>query len=68
MSELGQVNVRELVSGMEKFRNVSTVVFDGIVTKRLVDAAEKAGVKTVVGVKKGKLENKENVKVVTISV
>ena len=62
---LREVSVRDLMREMENHKGASTVVFDGIVTKRLVEEAERNGVKVLVGVKKGKLEENPNVKVIT---
>jgi len=62
-----EVSVRDLLQTMEKAKSVETVVFDGIVTKRLLEQAEKSGVKTLVGIKRGKIEDSEKVKVITAS-
>ncbi|MBI4044594.1 MAG: DNA primase [Candidatus Diapherotrites archaeon] len=50
-----EVETKKLVDEISKTTGVSTVVFDGIITKRLIDAADKAAVGTVVGSKKGKI-------------
>lgn len=50
-----EVETKKLVDEISKTSGVSTVVFDGIITKRLIDAADKAAVETVVGSKKGKI-------------
>ncbi len=53
-NKIKDVQVKEVVESLEKGRKkVETIVFDGIITKRLIDAAEKQGVKNVVGAKKG---------------
>ncbi|MDO8634024.1 MAG: DNA primase DnaG [archaeon] len=44
-----EVETKKLVDEISKTPGVSTVVFDGIITKRLIDAADKAAVGTVVG-------------------
>ena len=51
---------------MKSTPNAKSVVFDGIITKRLLDAAEQNNIGYLVGVKKGKIENNEKVKVITI--
>ncbi|MDP2667007.1 MAG: DNA primase DnaG [Candidatus Diapherotrites archaeon] len=51
---LEEVPVRTLVAKLKDAKNVHVIVYDGIITKRLVDAAGKAGVDLVVGVKRGK--------------
>ena len=61
-----ELNVRDLLKEIEKHKNVSTIVLDGIVTKRLLDQAEKYKIKQVVGVKKGRIQETEKVKVSTL--
>ena len=48
-SQVGRVPVSELVDKIKKSKGVDLVVFDGIVTGRLVDTAKARGVKTIVG-------------------
>ena len=55
MNEIAEVNVRDLVKEVNNYKNAKSVVFDGIISKRLVDAAEKAGVEEIIGIKKGKI-------------
>ena len=66
MKKLKEVNVRDLLKEMEKTKTADSVVFDGIVTKRLLEAAEKGKIKQLVGVKKGRIEDSETVKVSTL--
>ncbi len=61
--ELASVPVKDMVEKLASAKNVHTIVCDGIVTKRLVDAAEKSNVQLIVGVKKGKME-KSKVKII----
>ncbi len=61
-----EVKVKDVVAEIGKAKNAHAVVLDGVVTKRLVDAAEKAGAKFVVGCRKGKIENNPKVKAVAI--
>ncbi|MGD2201271.1 MAG: DNA primase DnaG [Candidatus Bathyarchaeota archaeon] len=51
--ELGRVPVSDLVDTLKKQKGVSTVVFDGIITGRLVDAAVSQGVGSLVGERVG---------------
>jgi len=53
--ELASVPVRDMVEKLTTAKNVHTIVCDGIITKRLVDAAAKANIQLVVGVKRGKI-------------
>ena len=66
MKKLKEVNVRDLLKEMGKTKTTDSVVFDGIVTKRLLEAAEKGKIKQLVGVKKGRIEDSETVKVSTL--
>ncbi|MDP6671163.1 MAG: DNA primase DnaG [archaeon] len=65
MKQVKEVSVRDLLKAMETEKKVESVVFDGIVTKRLLAQAEKSGIKTIVGMKKGKIEESKKVKVLT---
>ena len=55
MSEIGRLPVSELASKLALppdnggFQAVETIVFDGVVTQRVVDLAEERGVKLIVG-------------------
>ena len=66
MKEIDEVQVKNLVGEMSKKKGVNAVVFDGIVTKRLVAAADKNEIKIIVGVRKGELE-KSNARVLTFA-
>lgn len=63
--EIASVPVRDVVAKLKSAKNVHTIVFDGIITDRLVEAADKAGAQLIVGVKKGKLSN-TNVKTIVV--
>lgn len=64
--ELSEFPVRDMVDKLKSAKNVHTIVCDGIITKRLVDAAAKANVQFVVGVKKGKI-GESPVKTIVVS-
>ncbi len=49
------VPVRDLIKAMKENKNVSMIIFDGIITKRLAEMAKGKGVKEIVGVKVGKM-------------
>jgi len=49
MGELARLPVSELASKLADYQGVNTIVFDGVVTQRLLDLAEERGVKLVVG-------------------
>jgi len=48
-SQVDRIPVSELVDKLKASKGVSLVIFDGIVTGRLVDTAKGKGVKTIVG-------------------
>lgn len=49
--EVKRVAVRELTDEIKKGKGIDTVVFDGIITQRLLDISSKKNVKQLVGVK-----------------
>jgi DNA primase len=49
MKEVARLPVSELASRLADYQGVDTIVFDGVVTQRLLDLAEERGVKLVVG-------------------
>ena len=57
LNEIARMPVNELYPSLEKASGYTHIVFDGIITQRLVDAASKAGVKTLVGHRLGELHN-----------
>jgi DNA primase len=64
--ELKKIPVRELTDEIKKGENISTVVFDGIVTQRLLDIANNKNVKEIVGIKLGNVvKMPKSVKVLT---
>jgi DNA primase len=48
-NEVARLPVSELAGKLADYQGVDTIVFDGVVTQRLVDLAEERGVKLVVG-------------------
>ncbi len=51
--EIKKIPVRELTDTLKKSNNISGVVFDGIITQRLLDIANSKNVKEIVGMKMG---------------
>ena len=47
--EVARLPVSELAGKLGEYQGVETIVFDGVVTQRLLDLAEERGVKVVVG-------------------
>jgi hypothetical protein len=65
--QLASMAVREMLSKLATKKKVHAIVFDGIITKRVVDEAKKAGVKVVVGVKKGRFAVDPEIKAIALS-
>ena len=51
--ELRKIPVRELTDSLKKSDDIETVVFDGIITQRLLDIANSKNVKEIIGIKLG---------------
>jgi DNA primase len=56
--ELTKMPVNELVTKIGETSSAKHLVFDGIITQRLIDAASKVGVETIVGHRAGEIQNK----------
>ena len=48
-TELARLPVSELASKLADYQNIESIVFDGVVTQRLLDLAEERGVKMIIG-------------------
>ena len=61
-----EIAVREVIKAIEETRDISAIVFDGIITQRLVDLAANKGVKLIIGVKIGNVnKTPDGVEIVT---
>jgi len=49
LNEIARLPVSELASKLVEYQGIDTIVFDGVVTQRLVDLAEERSVKLLVG-------------------
>ncbi|MCD6504531.1 DNA primase [Candidatus Bathyarchaeota archaeon] len=54
LEEIGRLPVGELAEKLKEKKGVETIVFDGVITQRLVDIAEEKGVKYIVA---GRISN-----------
>jgi len=64
--EIKKIPVRELTDSLKKSDNIATVVFDGIITQRLLDIANNKNIKEIVGIKLGNVvKMPSSVKVLT---
>jgi len=57
-SIISEIKVRDVIKSLEERNDVKAIVFDGIVTQRLVDLANNKGVKTILGIKLGNVNKK----------
>ena len=56
--ELGKMPVNELVSKIGEISGAKHLIFDGIVTQRLIDTASNVGIDMIVGHRTGEIQNK----------
>jgi len=56
--EIKKIPVRELTDELKKSKDINTIVFDGIITQRLLDIANNKNVKVIVGMKLGNVVKK----------
>jgi len=56
MTEINRIPVSELVKNLDSTKDARYVVFDGIITQRLIDAANNSGVKGIVGHRTGEIK------------
>jgi sRNA-binding protein len=64
--EISTIPVRELTDEIKKGDNVSAIVFDGIVTQRLLDIAHNKNIREIIGIKLGNVvKMPKSVKVLT---
>jgi len=67
MGEIAKLPVSELAGKLADYQGVDTIIFDGVVTQRLLDLAEERGVKTVVGDRIAELARRPSaVKIMTL--
>jgi len=61
-----EIPVRDVIKAIGEVNDIHAIVFDGIITQRLVDLAASRGVKTIVGVKIGNVNKKpEGIEIIT---
>ena len=50
-----EVPIRELIQAVQDSSNINTIVFDGIITQRLIELANKQGIKAIYGIRAGQI-------------
>ena len=67
MGEMARLPVSELAGKLVDYQGVNTIVFDGVVTQRLLDLAEERGVKLVIGDRIAELTRRpSSIKIMTL--
>jgi DNA primase len=67
MGEIARLPVSELAGKLADYQGISTIVFDGVVTQRLLDLAEEHGVKLVIGDRVAELTRRpSSIKIMTL--
>jgi DNA primase len=68
LERISEVPVRDVIKALGETSDVHAIVFDGIITQRLVDLAAKQGVKTLIGIKIGNVNKApDNIEIITKS-
>jgi DNA primase len=68
LDRISEVPVRDVIKALGETSDVHAIVFDGIITQRLVDLAAKQGVKTLIGIKIGNVNKApDNIEIITKS-
>ncbi len=57
-NQIEEVPVRDVIKTLKQHKNVAYLVFDGIITQRIVDLAKDLGIKAIVGLKIGNVSKK----------
>ena len=67
MGDIARLPVSELAGKLGDYQGVNSIVFDGVVTQRLLDLAEEHGVKLVIGDRIAELTRRPNsIKIMTL--
>jgi len=64
LEQITEIEIKDLVPSLKDVQPYC-VVFDGIVTQRLIDAAAESGVACIVGINKSDVSNPRNIKILT---
>ena len=64
LEQITEIEIKDLVPSLKDVQPFC-VVFDGIVTQRLIDAAAESGVNCIVGINKSDVSNPRSIKILT---
>ena len=68
MNKILKIPVNELVKTLESTENSEHLIFDGIVTERLIEVAETNGIKSIISNRIGNIKNtKSSLKMITFN-
>ncbi len=56
--KIAEIPVAELFDSLDQYKDEFSIIFDGVITQRIVDKAEALGFKAIVGERIGKVEKK----------
>jgi len=66
--KMSEIKVRDVIKSLEEARDVHAIVFDGIITQRLVDLASNKGIRILAGVKIGNVNKRpQGIEIITKS-
>lgn len=55
---ISEIPIRELIHTIENSKGVAAIVFDGIITQRLIDVSNKSGIRSIYGIRPGEINRK----------
>ncbi len=55
-----EIPIKDIISALKESEGIEAIVFDGIITQRLVDLAEEKNVKYIVGIRVGNVKEKSD--------
>jgi DNA primase len=67
MKTLLKIPVSDIVKKLDTAEGGKILVMDGIITQRLIDAADKVGIEYIVGHRTGELKKSTDINIITFS-
>jgi hypothetical protein len=67
MKTLLKIPVSDIVKKLDSAEGGKILVMDGIITQRLIDAADKVGIEYIVGHRTGELKKSTDINIITFS-
>lgn len=61
-----ETKVKDIMKELADIKNAKAIIFDGVITNRLIEASEKKGINYIIGAKKSKIKEKETIKTLTL--